>query len=295
MELTHLKYFVMLASVLNFTEAARRLFITQSTLSQSIKHTEDYLGVPLFERIGKKVFLTDAGNAFLPYARNVLAEAEKGVQIIRDLQGINTGELKVGVISGLRNMLIPAISEFTEKYPDIRLRLHHSSSARELAGLVLEDKIDMAFTFLPGTMSPLLDYQVLFQSQLKIMTAQREDEHDLCSMSLKKIEHKLIVLPPMGTYIRTVIDELAMRYKLNIQPCAETNDSITLMQMVRTGKWISIGTDTSISQYPDLYGITIEEPTPQFTAAILLRKTGYHSQATKNLIRLISKIAKPKE
>lgn len=294
MELTHLRYFVMLATVLNFTEAARRLFITQSTLSQSIRHTEDYLGVQLFERIGKKVYLTDAGAAFLPHAQNVLAEAEKGVQRIRDLQGINAGVLKIGVISGLRNLLIPAISEFTQLYPDFRLQLHHSSSARELANLVLEDKIDMALTFLPGNISPLLDCQILFQSQLKIMTV-RKDMEGYDSMSLKDIEQRPMVLPPMGTYIRTVIDELAMRYKINIRLCAETNDSNTLVQMVRTGNWISIATDTSIGQYSDLYGIAIEEPTPQFTAAILLRKTGYHSQATKNLIARITEFTETKD
>lgn len=291
MELTHLRYFVMLASVLNFTEAARRLFITQSTLSQSIRHTEEYLGVQLFERIGKKVYLTDAGSAFLPHAQKVMAEAEKGVQRIRDLQGINTGVLKVGVLSGLRTMLIESIRVFADMYPEIQLQLHHSSSARELAGLVLEDKVDMALTFLPGNISPLLESRALFQSELKIMIAKCNNQ-DGISMSLKDMECKPIVLPPMGTYMRTIIEELAMRYKLNLKPNAETNDSTLLVQMVKSGNWISIGTSTSITQYTELSAISIEEPTPQFTAAILLRKTGYHNKATKNLIELISTIAK---
>lgn len=289
MELTHLKYFVMLASVLNFTEAARRLFITQSTLSQSIRHTEEYLGVQLFERIGKKVYLTDAGNAFLSHAQKVLDEAEKGVQRIRDLQGINAGVLKVGVLSGLRSMLIPTLSDFIERYPDVQLQLHHSSSARELAGLVLEDKIDIALTFLPGSLSPLLESHELFSSDLKIMIAEKGRQAYGSSMSLKEMERKPIVLPQTGTYIRSLIDELAMRYKLNLRPSAETNDSTLLMQMVQTGHWISIGTDTSISQSPELTGISIAEPTPRFMASILLRKTGYHSQAAKTLIGLISK------
>lgn len=291
MELTHLRYFVMLASVLNFTEAAKRLFITQSTLSQSIRHTEEYLGVQLFERIGKKVYLTDAGSAFLPHAQKVMAEAEKGVQRIRDLQGINTGVLKVGVLSGLRTMLIESIRVFADMYPEIQLQLHHSSSARELAGLVLEDKVDMALTFLPGNISPLLESRALFQSELKIMVAKCNNQ-DGISMSLKDMECKPIVLPPMGTYMRTIIEELAMRYKLNLKPNAETNDSTLLVQMVKSGNWISIGTSTSITQYTELSAIPIEEPTPQFTAAILLRKTGYHNKATKNLIELISTIAK---
>lgn len=291
MELTHLRYFVMLASVLNFTEASRRLFITQSTLSQSIRHTEEYLGVQLFERIGKKVYLTDAGRAFLPHAQKVIAEAEKGVQRIRDLQEINTGIIKIGVLSGLRTMLIQSLSAFADRYPEIRLQLQHSSSARELASLVLEDKVDMALTFLPGRISPLLESQVLFQSELKIMVADCSDCNDR-SMSLKDMECKPIVLPPMGTYIRTVIEELAMLYKFNLRPNAETNDSSLLVQMVKTGNWISIGTSTSIKQYPELSAISIEEPTPQFTAAVLLRKTGYHNKATQNLIELISGMIK---
>lgn len=288
MELTPLRYFVMLASVQNFTEAARRLFITQSTLSQSIKHTEEYLGVQLFERIGKKVYLTDAGNAFLPYAQKVIVEAEKGVQRIRDLQGLNTGVLKIGVLSGLRTLLIQSLSSFTELYPDIQFRLYHSSSARELANLVLEDKVDMALTFMPGKISTLLESIILFQSELKIMIANRNNTEN-GSMSLRNMECKSIVLPPMGTYMRTVIEELAVRYKLNLKPNAETNDYTLLIQMVKSGKWISIGTGSSIEQYPELSSISIEEPTPLFSAAILLRKTGYHSQPMKNLIELISK------
>lgn len=91
MELTQLRYFIRLAEVLNFTEASKQLFITQSTLSQSIRQTESELGTPLFERIGKKVYLTDAGQAFLPYARQSIIETETGIQKLRDMQQIYKG------------------------------------------------------------------------------------------------------------------------------------------------------------------------------------------------------------
>lgn len=79
MELTQLKYFIRMAEVLNFTEASKQLFITQSTLSQSVRQTEGELGVQLFERIGKKVYLTDAGRAFLPFAQQAIIETETGM------------------------------------------------------------------------------------------------------------------------------------------------------------------------------------------------------------------------
>lgn len=124
------------------------------------------------------------------------------------------------------------------------------------------------------------------------MVARKKYQKYGSSMSLKDMECEPIVLPRMGTYMRTLIDELAMRYKLNLNPNTETNDSNLLVQMVKTGNWISIGTTTSIAQYLELSGVSIEEPMPQLAAAILLRKTGYHNQATKNLIGLISDIAK---
>ena len=66
MELTPLKYFVKLADVLSFTEASKELFITQSTLSLSIKQLEEELGVTLFDRIGKKIYLTDGFFGLFP-------------------------------------------------------------------------------------------------------------------------------------------------------------------------------------------------------------------------------------
>ena len=68
MELRQLRYFTRTAKQLNFTEAAHTLYISQSTLSQQIKQLEDELGIPLFDRIGKRVRLTEAGEQFLPYA-----------------------------------------------------------------------------------------------------------------------------------------------------------------------------------------------------------------------------------
>ena len=121
------------------------------------------------------------------------------------------------------------------------------------------------------------------------MIAERNNT-EIGSMSLRNMECKPIALPPIGTYMRSVIEELATRYKLNLKPNVETNDYTPLIQMVKSGNWISFGTGSSIEQYPELSSISIEELTPIFSAAIILRKTGYHGQAMKNLIELISKI-----
>ena len=86
MELRQLKYFKAACELRNFSEAARLLHISQSTLSQQVKQLEDELDVPLFDRVGKRVVPTEAGLAFLPYATKAIHDAENGKQIIRDLK-----------------------------------------------------------------------------------------------------------------------------------------------------------------------------------------------------------------
>ena len=85
MELTPLKYFVKLADVLSFTEASKELFITQSTLSLSIKQLEEELGVTLFDRIGKKIYLTDAGRDFLDCSRKAIEEVAYGMDYSKNI------------------------------------------------------------------------------------------------------------------------------------------------------------------------------------------------------------------
>ena len=123
MELRQLKYFITSADTLNFTEAARQCFITQSTLSQQIKQLETELGVQLFERIGKRVFLTETGRDFLPYACQTVADAEYGVQRIKDMEELRTGRLCIGTTFGLSALITDAIAHFSEQYPEVHLEV----------------------------------------------------------------------------------------------------------------------------------------------------------------------------
>ena len=75
MEIRQLRYYIFAAKTLNFTEAAQLSNISQSTLSQQIKQLETDLGVSLFERIGKRILLSEAGRSFLPFAANTVADA----------------------------------------------------------------------------------------------------------------------------------------------------------------------------------------------------------------------------
>lgn len=122
MELRQLKYFKQACELQNFSEAARALHISQSTLSQQIKQLENELDVLLFDRVGKRVIPTEAGVAFLPYAHKAIQDAENGKQIIRDLKGIETGSLHIGVTYSMSPLLIAALNQFTKYILRLKLK-----------------------------------------------------------------------------------------------------------------------------------------------------------------------------
>ncbi|MEI7488459.1 MAG: LysR family transcriptional regulator [Chryseobacterium sp.] len=96
MELRQIRYFLKAKELLNFMEAANHLYISQSTLSQQINQLEDELGIPLFNRIGKRIALTEAGAVFSEYAEKSLLKSHEGFLALRDLKDLKTGELTIG-------------------------------------------------------------------------------------------------------------------------------------------------------------------------------------------------------
>lgn len=96
MELRHFRYFIAVAELLNFTKAAARLRVAQPALSRQIRDLEGELGVPLFERNSRFVRLTDAGEAFLIDARDVLLRADAAARTVHAFAVGERGEVRVG-------------------------------------------------------------------------------------------------------------------------------------------------------------------------------------------------------
>jgi DNA-binding transcriptional LysR family regulator len=136
MDLRHLRYFVAVAELLNFTKAAAQLRVAQPALSRQIRDLEDHLGVPLLERTPRFVRLTDAGAAFLLEARAVLARAEQAAFSMRAFATGERGELHLGYAPSPTVELLPqALQAFQKQCPGVRVTLHDFSVKETLAGL----------------------------------------------------------------------------------------------------------------------------------------------------------------
>src|ERR1700709_1143013 len=129
MELRHLRYFVSLADCLSFTRAAERVHVTQSTLSHQIKQLEEELGQPLFERIGKRVVTTEAGELFLGDASRAPKEVDQGHALLKPGAGDLTGQVRIGATHTFNIGLIPeCVALFLARHPTVRVRIDELSA-----------------------------------------------------------------------------------------------------------------------------------------------------------------------
>src|SRR5450432_3357228 len=125
MELRHLRYFVAVAEVLNFTKAAARLRLAQPALSRQVADLEDELGVDLLHRTSHGVRLTEEGKLFLTEVRTVLNSVEEAVTKVRALSRGEFGELQVGYVPPLELHILPrALAEFQKTTPGVKVILH---------------------------------------------------------------------------------------------------------------------------------------------------------------------------
>lgn len=256
MELRQLKYFKTACELQNFSEAARTLHISQSTLSQQIKQLEDELDVLLFDRIGKRIIPTEAGLAFLPFASKAITDAEDGKQIIRDLKGIETGSLHIGVTYSMSPLLICALNLFTKAYPKIKIHITFATSEEMLRKLE-DNHLDFVLSFQPEGSFGAFETLPLFTSKLYFIVHQSHPLAGLSSITLQRLSQTPLILPEKGFATRKKIDELCRKYKLKLNVGIEINEVHTIIHALANGQWGTIMTQAAVRGEAQLVQIPI--------------------------------------
>ncbi len=164
MEVYQLRYFLAVAETGNFTKAAQRCFISQPSLSQQIINLEEELGQPLFQRLGRKAVLTEAGAILLERARRIVTEVEQTIAELKTTPALGP-KIVVGAIPTVAPFFLPAVLAHC-KANDIHLNLHTQEDfSRPLVELLLEGKLDWALLSLP-LIEPRLFIEKLYSEPL---------------------------------------------------------------------------------------------------------------------------------
>jgi DNA-binding transcriptional LysR family regulator len=150
MQLHQLRYFVAVAEVRHFTQAADIVGITQPSLSKQVHALETALGAPLFERVRGNITLTAAGEVLLPLARRILADVDTATREVQELVGLRRGRVRLGATPSLATSLAPPVlRRFRDAHPTVDLRVEESGS-QDLVRDLLRGELDLALIILPA-------------------------------------------------------------------------------------------------------------------------------------------------
>jgi DNA-binding transcriptional LysR family regulator len=174
-------FFLAVAEAGGISHASKKLHTVQSNISTRIKSLEEELGVELFRRHARGVTLTNAGQAFLPYAERVTALMREAAQVVSD-EANPTGSLAVGAMESTAGLRLPdLLAAYTAHCPQVDFTLT-TGTTRELTEMVLAHQLDGAFVDGPLNKVDLLE-EVIFIEELVLVSAQHHpDVKDIFSV-----------------------------------------------------------------------------------------------------------------
>ena len=274
MELRQLKYFAKLAETLNFSDAARQLFISQSTLSQQIKQLEQELNTQLFQRDNHKVTLTEPGREMLPCALHTLHSAETCVDRVRDLQELLVGTLNIGVTYTFSPILTETLLDFMRQYPKVKLNICYKPM-EELMDMLREQKVDFVLAF-----KPTLSYDDI-ESQ----------DHPMAYMEKVTLEDLHLfewALPSKGLQARNAWEQALTNTILHLRVRIELNEVQILLKLIKQSKLATILSEASTHDETGIKSIPLDIPGSEMAGCVHLLKSAYRKHSALRFISMLS-------
>ncbi|MHA7772813.1 LysR family transcriptional regulator [Roseibium sp. M-1] len=253
-----MRYFLAVAEAGSIRAASRELNVASSAVNRQVLWLEEALGMQLFDRVGRRLRLSQAGELLLAHIRRTYSDFEGTVAELDALKGLRRGTVSIASVESVAEKLLPAvISSFRKSYPGIHVNVSISSS-REAARKVEAAEADVGFTFDPPETSSLT---VAFHHDLVIGALMRPD-HPLAgakALSLHECLRFPVALPAEGLSLRTRLDVVRSRIPGISRTYVEAN-SLRLMRALAREEQV-IGFQTRIGCEDDLAnGLLIFKP-----------------------------------
>lgn len=292
MELRHLRYFIALAGSLNFTRAAERVHVTQSTLSHQIRQLEEEIGQRLFDRNGKRVVLTEAGESFLIYAGRALAVIDQGIGELKQTVPPMTGTVRIGTTHTFNLGFLPdCIAFFLKHNPTVKVVIEELSGDAITDGLKKE-QLDVGIGYRPEVQEGIR-FEPLFNEELALIVAQTHPLAKRKRMRIAELHRESLVLLPPSFSTRRLLDECFHAAGAEPNIIAEMNTIPAMLGLMVRANVGTIAAPSAIAEHnKPLSVIPLEGPTPIRTHGLLFLDKHDQTLASMAFIALIRKQTK---
>ena len=222
MDIQNIRAFLAVSETTSFSRAAEILFLTQPAISKRIQAMEQHLDIKLFDRIGKSVQLTEAGQALIPSYRRILDELEESERIISNLRETTRGHLRFATSHHIGLHRLPAVlRQYSKEYPDVDLELQFMDS-EQACQQVLHGEIELGIVTLPTQPDERLFLQPVWEDPMHCVVAADHPLVTIKNISRAQLLSQPSILPSSDTYTRTLINH-ALKLDNNTNILMETN------------------------------------------------------------------------
>ena len=290
MTLEQLRIFVAVAEREHVTQAARDLHLTQSAVSAAITALEGRYAIKLFDRIGRRIALTEAGRIFLEEARAILVRAADGEAVLADLVDFRRGEVAIAASQTIGTYWIPrVIQAFTSTYPGIRVTLELGNT-EFVAGRLREGAALIGFIEGPVD-EPNLAVDRLFEDQLMLVTAPTNPWLATEGGMAERLRAARWVLREKGSGTRVALERILAHYGLSaadadvalelpsnetVRTAVEAGAGVTVLSRMAVGVALAAGTL-----------VQVETPLPGRSFYALRHRERYFGRAAATFVDLV--------
>ncbi|MEW6312766.1 MAG: LysR family transcriptional regulator [Pseudomonadota bacterium] len=236
--LRQLEVFEAIARLRSFTRAAEELHLTQPTVSMQIKKLTDAVGMPLFEQIGKKVHLTEAGFALQNFSREIFDNFTRFEMLIADMQGLKQGKLKLGVITTAKYFIPRILGAFCRQYPGIDVSMKVSNRGRILERL--DNNEDDLYILGQMPEDPNVIAQPFLDNPLVVLAPADHPLARVKNIPLRRLSAEPFLLREAGSGTRNATERLFEQHNLCIKVRMELGSNEAIKQAVAGGLGVSV-------------------------------------------------------
>ncbi|XKE43974.1 LysR family transcriptional regulator [Halomonas organivorans] len=285
MDTQSLQAFLAVADNGSFSRAAEQLHLTQPAVSKRIAVLEGQVGARLFDRIGRRVTLTEAGRLLLPRARQILVMVDDSRRALGNLEGRVAGSLTLATSHHIGlHRLPPLLKAYTGRHPEVRLDLHFLDSEQAYQG-VLDGDLEIAVVTLAPHPDPQLEVVPVWVDRLCFVCA---PDHPLAGrgpLALRELCDFDAVLPGPLTFTRSLIEERFATAGLDLPVALSTNYLETLKMMTAIGLGWSLLPERLVAG--ELHVLEVDHPPIHRPLGYLVHRSRTLSNAARAMLALL--------
>jgi len=236
--LRQLKVFQAVARHLNYSRAAEALFLTQPAVSMQIKQLEENCGVPLFEQIGKRIYLTDAGKEFEHYCRVINAQLDELDTVFEEIKGVERGHLHLSVASTANPFCTHLLAEFRKRVPHLTVSLDVTNRK----GLIRQLEFNETDLVVMGQPPHGLDVDAepFMDNPLVVIAPPEHRLNHEKKISLERLKDEPFVVRERSSGTRIAMERFFDKAGIQLQASIEMRSNEALQQAVQAGLGLGI-------------------------------------------------------